>query len=349
MATSTITLSPVTINTSTTEVDWVGDSSTSIGTVPAALTLDGVEALITRLRLVNHDDSDPTNREVRINLVENSPPFDSSDAVDFSHSVASSERAFTVKVSGLVDLILPGPTYPDLGGSITRADPHSYYTYRVGPDAASYGSTNDPIRNFILNYHNLIDSGATPAVSLVISDEYVAVALDPEKILKANPSGGIDEAITVQQGGSSNADKIASLNNNGRWPLSMMPTGIGPEVARLETRANLSAGNFVSIVAGTGGHVGEYVVVQADASNKSRPAHGFVKESHIIGTRATVYLSGINDQLTGVTPATPYLSTTAGEMTTTAPTGVGEYVQILGTPVSSTSIFFEPSEIIEVV
>ena len=159
MANATITLSPVTINTSTTEAEWVGDTTTSIGTVPAAFTLDGANAFITRLRLVNHDDSDPTNREVRVNLVGNDPPWDDepSDAKDFSHAVASSERAFTIKVSGLVDLVLPGPTYPNLGGSITRADPHSYYTYRVGPDAASYGSTNDPIRNFILNYLNLID------------------------------------------------------------------------------------------------------------------------------------------------------------------------------------------------
>ena len=52
---------------------------------------------------------------------------------------------------------------------------------------------------------------------------------------------------SVQSGGNTNADKLASLDANGRWTDSMMPSGIGADTGEVQASEALSAGAFVNI------------------------------------------------------------------------------------------------------
>jgi hypothetical protein len=63
------------------------------------------------------------------------------------------------------------------------------------------------------------------------------------------------------------------------------------------------------------------------------------------GNNVDVYFEGTNTQLTGLTGGAMYfLSTTAGGVTSTAPSASGNVVQKLGRALSATEINFEPSD-----
>ena len=137
--------------------------------------------------------------------------------------------------------------------------------------------------------------------------------------------------------GAGDADKVVATGSDGKIDVTLMPTGIGPNVALIEASENLAAGDFVNIHDSTGAKVRK-----ADASN-GRSAHGFVLSSVTSGQDATVYRSGSNTALTSLTPgASYYLSTSsAGLPTATAPTASGTIVQQLGVAESTTAIIFE--------
>lgn len=149
--------------------------------------------------------------------------------------------------------------------------------------------------------------------------------------------------VTTQQSavntsaGAGDAGKIAKLDSTGRWDDSMMPVGIGPEIATVTTTEDLAAGDFVNIYASTGAKCRK-----ADATTAGKEANGFVLASTTSGQDATVYFSSnTNTSLTGMTPgAKYYLSTTAGQATSTAPSASGNVVQSLGRATSATELNF---------
>lgn len=149
--------------------------------------------------------------------------------------------------------------------------------------------------------------------------------------------------VTTQQSaintsaGAGDAGKIAKLDSTGRWDDSMMPVGIGPEIATVTTTEDLAAGDFVNIYASTGAKCRK-----ADATTAGKEANGFVLASTTSGQDATVYFSSnTNTSLSGMTPGSKYyLSTTAGQATTTAPSASGNVVQYLGKASSATELNF---------
>jgi len=141
--------------------------------------------------------------------------------------------------------------------------------------------------------------------------------------------------------GAGDAGKIARLDAAGRWDVTMMPVGIGPEVATIQASENLSAGDFVNIWNSTG----SFRVRKADATAAGKEANGFVNSSVTSGNDATVYfVSNTNTGLTSLTPVKYYLSTTPGAITATPPSGSGNVVQYVGTPSSATTITFVRGE-----
>ena len=128
-------------------------------------------------------------------------------------------------------------------------------------------------------------------------------------------SGVQTQVVAATAGGAGNEEKIPSLDTGGLLPLSMMPTGLGPDVETIQASENLAAGDFVNVHDSTGARVRK-----ADASN-GRQAHGFVIAAVTSGQNATVYFEGSNTQLSGLTiGALYYLSaTTAGAVTATPP------------------------------
>lgn len=151
-------------------------------------------------------------------------------------------------------------------------------------------------------------------------------------------NGELQEVQPVStSAGVGDAGKIIELDGTGKIDNSLLPTGVGAETKILPTSEDLSAGDLVNIY----DNGGTITARKASASAIGTLANGFVLASTISPANATVYLSGINDQVTGLTGTTQWLSTTAGQSTSTPPTGAGVISQKIGTKLSATELGVE--------
>lgn len=169
-----------------------------------------------------------------------------------------------------------------------------------------------------------------------------AGAGDADKIPALNASGVLDTSIlngAASSAGAGDAGKTVVLDGAGRIDSTMMPVGIGADTASIQASENLAAGDFVNIHNSGGARVRK-----ADATTAGKEAHGFVLGAVSSGANATVYFEGTNTGVSGMTPGTVFLHTTAGGATGTAPSGSGNVVQKLGVAVSATAINFERGE-----
>lgn len=169
-----------------------------------------------------------------------------------------------------------------------------------------------------------------------------AGAADADKIPALNASGVLDSSIlnaVASSAGAGDAGKTVTLDGAGRIDSTMMPVGIGADTASIQASENLAAGDFVNIHNSSGARVRK-----ADATTAGKEAHGFVLGAVSSGANATVYFEGTNTGVSGMTPGTVFLHTTAGGATGTAPSGSGNVVQKLGVAVSATAINFERGE-----
>jgi len=156
-------------------------------------------------------------------------------------------------------------------------------------------------------------------------------------------SGKVEENEGLQSStGAADAGKIPALDGAGKLDISMMPTGIGADVAVLTATENLSAGDYVNIHSGG--------VRLADNSN-GRDAHGFVKAVVTSGSPATVYFEGANDSLTSLTVGARYYLGTAGGATATPPTSAGgaQIHQFLGIAISTTAVNTDMDDCIKLI
>lgn len=159
-----------------------------------------------------------------------------------------------------------------------------------------------------------------------------------DKYLRNN-SGVITELeATVTSSGVSEAGDIVALDGTGKLDVSVLPTGVGPDVAIIATSETLAAGDFVNIWNDSG----TPRVRKADATTTGKFAHGFVLAGATHPANATVYFEGANTQLSTVTGGRVYLATTAGGWTATAPSASGNVVQAIGVGIATDTINFEP-------
>jgi hypothetical protein len=142
------------------------------------------------------------------------------------------------------------------------------------------------------------------------------------------------------------ADAIPAGDSTGKLDISWMPVGVGAEVIVAASSENLTSGNFVNLY-DNGGTIN---VRKADATTNGKPAHGFILANVTSPANATVYLvSNINTAVSGLTVGADYfLNTTAGGITTTAPSTAGNIVQFIGRAHLATAITFMSGDPIEV-
>lgn len=158
-------------------------------------------------------------------------------------------------------------------------------------------------------------------------------------LIPNNAIGGYKEqAATDTSAGIANAGDIVALDGTGKLDMTLMPSGVGASTKVIVTSENLSAGDWVNVWNDSG----TLKARKADATTNGKVADGFVLSTVTSGNNATVYFRGTNTQKSGLTVGSIYfLHTTAGGETTTAPTGAGNIVQVLGKAVSATEIEFE--------
>jgi hypothetical protein len=166
------------------------------------------------------------------------------------------------------------------------------------------------------------------------------------KYLKIGTNGHpIEVEATVTSAGAGDSGKIPALNTSGEIDETMIPASVGANSFSLTASESLTAGpvNLFD-------DAGTLKMRKADATDNGKPANGFVKGSVTSGASGTFYYSGILSGLSSLTLGARYfLSTTAGDVTTTVPTGSGNIVQFLGVAKSATEIVFDPATIIELV
>lgn len=159
-----------------------------------------------------------------------------------------------------------------------------------------------------------------------------------DKYIHLNNGIPTEKAAIATSVGAADAGKIPALDSSGRFHESMMPTGIGADVATVVASENLSAGDFVNIY----NDADTAQVRKADASTTGKEAHGFVLDAVVSGANAAVYFEGTNAQITGATPGRVYLSaTTPGGITATPPAAPGNIVQQVGVATAATSVNVE--------
>lgn len=146
-------------------------------------------------------------------------------------------------------------------------------------------------------------------------------------------------AIT-QSTGVTDAQKIVKTDSTGKIDPSLLPPGIGADLAVKTAAEDIDAGDFVNI-----SPAGE--IRKADASN-GRPAHGFVLAAVTTGSTGDVYFEGTNNALSGLTVGSRYYLDTAGDITLTPKSASGEIHQYLGTACSATEMNIEMGDCIEI-
>jgi hypothetical protein len=163
-----------------------------------------------------------------------------------------------------------------------------------------------------------------------------------EKFLKKG-AGILQEAQAIDtSAGASSAGKIACLDEDGRFNENMMPAGVSAETQVCKAGVGGLAANDVVYI-----HLVTVTLTadKADATDATKRAQAYVKDTVEAGADVTVYLDG---ELPG-TSLTPgakyYLTTTPGTVSTTAPSGSGNMVQCVGEASSETAIKFDPDKI----
>lgn len=140
---------------------------------------------------------------------------------------------------------------------------------------------------------------------------------------------------TVASTGVANDGDIVALGPDGKLDPSVLPVGIGADVAVLPSTENFAAGDYVNIF----DDGGTPSVRLADKSN-GRDAHGFVIAASTAPANATVYFEGSNSNLAGLTPGARYFLDTVGQPTATPPTVADPATisQFLGIAINATTI-----------
>lgn len=161
-----------------------------------------------------------------------------------------------------------------------------------------------------------------------------------DKYLKVGTTGNLEEVeATVVSAGASNAGDIPALDANGKLDDTVMPEGIGAETQVMPASEALSANDVVNIW----DDMGVAKCRKANATDATKPAHGYVKTAVESGSNATVYTDGYLPG-TSLTVGSKYFlsAATPGAVTTTPPSGTGNIMQQVGKAVSATAIKFEP-------
>lgn len=141
--------------------------------------------------------------------------------------------------------------------------------------------------------------------------------------------------------GGADAGKVIALNGSGVLDSTLFPAGFGEASQVFPTSDNLAVAALVNIYA----LAAVPTARNANATDATKPAQGFVIAATTSPANATVYFPGqIVTGVSGLTVGAPvFLSAgTSGAVTSTAPSTAGNLVQQVGSALSATSFVFQP-------
>ncbi len=164
-----------------------------------------------------------------------------------------------------------------------------------------------------------------------------------QKVRVTDPTTNFPKELepNVTSAGAADAGKLIALNPSGVLDSTLLPPGIGEASQTFPTSEALAAGALVNIFDAAGTPTAR----NANATDATKPAQGFVLAATTSPANATVYFPGqVVSGVAGLTTgAAVYLSAaTSGAVTNTAPAAAGNLIQQVGSALSPTSFVFQP-------
>lgn len=162
-----------------------------------------------------------------------------------------------------------------------------------------------------------------------------------EKYLQIGAAGITTEKAAIDSSaGAGDAGEIPALNASGLIDDTMLPAWTVADTVIATASEALAENDVVTIYLD-----GTLKCQKANATDETKPAHGFVTAAVLITDPATVRLDGILTQA-AVTPGIRYFlsAATGGAVTDTAPAATGNILQVVGVAVSATQIKFRPMD-----
>ena len=150
------------------------------------------------------------------------------------------------------------------------------------------------------------------------------------KYLQTGSTGDPQEVAAAQ---TSAANSIVATGAAGTLDPSLLPET--EVVTGVVSSENIAAGAFVNFW----NNAGTINVRNADNSTIGKQAHGFVTAATTSGQSPTVYRTGTNAALSGLTAATEYFLGSTGGFTATLPSASGCIMQRLGIALSTTALY----------
>lgn len=136
------------------------------------------------------------------------------------------------------------------------------------------------------------------------------------------------------------ASSLVATNASGTIDPSFFPAGFGNDIVTATASEALAAGALVNIY----NNSGAVAVRNADSATGAagKKTSGFVQSSVASGAAASIYRTGMNTGLTGLTPGADYYMGASGAATVTPPSTSGTTSQYIGTAVSATVLDVQP-------
>ena len=160
------------------------------------------------------------------------------------------------------------------------------------------------------------------------------------RYLGLGAGNALTEVVPTIVGGAAVAGEVVALNASGLLDPTMMPAGTGVDAVTATANVALSAGNFVNLY----NNAGVLTAQLADCST-GLPADGYVLAAVAAAATGTVYLNDQNTAAgTALTPGTTYYLSTAGGISSTAPTTAAYISQVVGKTTSATALQFRPGQ-----
>lgn len=139
--------------------------------------------------------------------------------------------------------------------------------------------------------------------------------------------------------GTADAGKLVQLDGSGHLDASVVPAGFGVSAYVANASGNLSAGDAVYVNSSS-------LIARASAATSGNATIGFILVAVTSGQPATMYRSGDNTAVTGLTAGSRYYlsDTTPGGITSVPVTGSGKMSQYVGTALSATALGWNPDD-----
>jgi len=251
-------------------------------------------------------------------------------------SIINSETAKT-NLDG--SIILSESKKSDLDGSITLAT-----TTKINLDLSIVDSetAKTDLDNSItianqtkINLDNSITQGDLLKINL---DNDISIGNILHDNLQSDITNGTQLKLDLDSNISDGNDLHTTLNTDISNANTMIENLQNVNTYQIKTATeDLLAGDFVNIY----NNSGTISIRKANATDSTKPAHGFILENVSSGCDIAVYFEGINDKFTGLTVGVKYyLDTVAGQITSTTPSTSNNILQYLGDAINSTSIYF---------